>query len=432
MNEFDLVIRTAVAADLEALRHVYRAASLSNAGDAPLLLARPEYLVFAGDGIAEGRTIVAESGGRVVGFAGVVDGTELEDLFVDPEWRRRGIARRLVQRIGVLTRAAGHRRLWVTGNPHALEFYLAAGFVTVEEVGTALGSGLRMVLELGLFCGVDLAGRIERAETGFIAACSRAADRRTGKSVGFVLPVAGGMASFAEPDSPFNKVVGLGFEGVPEAAELNKVERAYAACGSPVQVELANLADPEVGVFLTERGYRLVSFENVLGRAPGESVAVSGIEVRPSDDAEFPDWLDVVVEATLHEDTQGVPWHEEFPRHILENAEHDAAAAGSIRYAALRDGVIAGGASMHLSDGIAQLTGAATAVAHRRRGVQSALTAARLADAARAGCDLAVVTTQPGSKSQQNVQRQGFELLYTRAILVKELPRPDSNREPSH
>jgi hypothetical protein len=32
---------------------------------------------------------------------------------------------------------------------------------------------------------------------------------------------------------------------------------------------------------------------------------------------------------------------------------------------------------------------------------------------------IAVVTTQPGSKSQQNVQRQGFDLLYTRAVLVK-------------
>ena len=34
--------------------------------------------------------------------------------------------------------------------------------------------------------------------------------------------------------------------------------------------------------------------------------------------------------------------------------------------------------------------------------------------------DIAVVTTQPGSKSQQNMQRQGFDLLYTRAILLKQ------------
>lgn len=39
---------------------------------------------------------------------------------------------------------------------------------------------------------------------------------------------------------------------------------------------------------------------------------------------------------------------------------------------------------------------------------------------ARLGCDVAVVTTVPGSKSQQNAQRQGFDLLYTRAILVKQ------------
>jgi hypothetical protein len=51
--------------------------------------------------------------------------------------------------------------------------------------------------------------------------------------------------------------------------------------------------------------------------------------------------------------------------------------------------------------------------------VQTALLATRLADAAAAGCDIAVVTTAPGSQSQQNVQRRGFQLLYTRAILVK-------------
>ncbi len=46
--------------------------------------------------------------------------------------------------------------------------------------------------------------------------------------------------------------------------------------------------------------------------------------------------------------------------------------------------------------------------------------AARLADATAAGCDLAVITVQPGSKSQQNVQRQGFELLYARSVMVRE------------
>jgi len=89
--------------------------------------------------------------------------------------------------------------------------------------------------------------------------------------------------------------------------------------------------------------------------------------------------------------------------------------------------VLAGGASMRLTDGVAQLCGAATLPAHRRRGVQTALLEERLAIAAAAGCDLAVVTTQPGSKSQQNVQARGFDLLYTRAILVREPGGPTTD-----
>jgi GNAT superfamily N-acetyltransferase len=274
-----------------------------------------------------------------------------------------------------------------------------------------------------LFCDTTLAARIERVEAQLIAECSQSSHRRRGDTAGFVISVAGGVASFAEKDSPFNKVAGLGFGGVPSMAEMDEIERAFAACGAPVQIELPHLADQEVGTFLTTRGYQLVSFENVLGRALSsdpERVIPPGIEVRPSGDDEFEAWLDVVVNATLHPDTQGVPWHEEFPRRILEDAERDATAAGVMHYAALRDGVIAGGASFRIAEGIAQLAGAATAPEHRRRGVQTALTSARLADAVAAGCDIAVVTTQPGSRSQQNMQRQGFDLLYTRATLVKQ------------
>ncbi|HEV8566472.1 MAG TPA: GNAT family N-acetyltransferase [Actinoplanes sp.] len=275
-----------------------------------------------------------------------------------------------------------------------------------------------------LFCDAALAERIERAEAQLVARASEAARGRGADAAGFVIPVAGGVASFAEEDSPFNKVAGLGFRGVPDAAALDEIERAFAARGAPVQVELAHLVDPALGVLLTERGYRLVSFENVLGRSltgEAEPVRPSGVEVRRSGDDEFDAWLDVVVDAFIHPDTQGVPSHEEFPREAIERAERDlVAAAGVMCYLALRDGVIAGGASMRVAGGVAQLTGAATAPAHRRRGVQTALLSTRLADAAAAGCDIAVVTTQPGSKSQQNVQRQGFDLLYTRAVLVKQ------------
>ncbi|WP_433304911.1 GNAT family N-acetyltransferase [Actinoplanes sp. CA-030573] len=273
-----------------------------------------------------------------------------------------------------------------------------------------------------LFCDITLAGRIELAEARFIAACSEAAAARRGDGAGFVAPIAGGVASYAEPESPLNKVAGLGFAGPPAPADLEAIEHAYAARRAPVQVELSHLADAALLEVLAGRGYRLVSFENVLGRAlgdPAEPVEAPGVDVRTSGEDEFETWLNVVVEASLHPDTQGVPWLEEFPREILENAERDAAGLVQ-RYLARLDGVPAGGGSMRVAGRIAQLTGAGTAPAFRRRGIQSALLSARLADATAAGCDLAVITVQPGSKSQQNAQRRGFQLLYTRAVLAHE------------
>jgi GNAT superfamily N-acetyltransferase len=273
-----------------------------------------------------------------------------------------------------------------------------------------------------LFCDTSLAGRIERAEAQLITAWNDATRRRLGGSAGFAIPVAGGVASYAEPHSPINKIAGLGFAGAPAPADLDTIERAFADQGAPVQAEVASLADPALLELLAGRGYRLVAFENVLGRALGpavEPIAPPAIEIHPSGADGFDAWLDVVVAATLHPDSQGVPWQEEFPREILENAERDT--AGLLRrYLATLGGTPAGGGSMRIADGVAQLTGAATAPAFRRRGIQSALLAARLADATAAGCDTAVITVQPGSKSQQNAQRHGFDLLYNRAVLTKE------------
>jgi ribosomal protein S18 acetylase RimI-like enzyme len=152
------MIRTAVASDLSELQRVYRSASLSNEGDAPLLLASPEFLVFAGEGIADGRTRVVVEGANdvtaVLGFATVKseeDGElDLEDLFVDPRCRRRGIARWLVLDAVSEARQRGHARLLVTANPHAMAFYSAVGFVDIGQASTELGSGSRMELDTGL------------------------------------------------------------------------------------------------------------------------------------------------------------------------------------------------------------------------------------------------------------------------------------------
>jgi GNAT superfamily N-acetyltransferase len=146
------VIRLGTPADLPACSSVYRRASLSNAGDRDNLLAHPEYLILGPEGLAEGRMYVAEEDGSVVGFAtwAIQPGgaIELEDLFVDPDWRRRGIATALVGHIVDVLRARGARRLEVTANPHAQGFYAAAGFTDCGVAETAFGPSPRKGLTI--------------------------------------------------------------------------------------------------------------------------------------------------------------------------------------------------------------------------------------------------------------------------------------------
>src|SRR3989442_1716280 len=76
---------------------------------------------------------------------------------------------------------------------------------------------------LPLFCDTALAERIERAEAQLVALANETVRRRSAGTAGFVIPIAGGVASFAEEGSPFNKVGGLGFGGAPGAAALDEI-----------------------------------------------------------------------------------------------------------------------------------------------------------------------------------------------------------------
>ena len=145
-------IRPAVLDDMEELSALFRRASLSNEGDRGYLLAHPEALVLSDNGIRQGRTRVAvEPDNEIVGFASwlVVDGViELEDLFVEPSWMRKGVGRALVLDAVAVARSHMFHRLEVTANPHAQAFYEALGFSVGQMVETDFYPGFRMHREV--------------------------------------------------------------------------------------------------------------------------------------------------------------------------------------------------------------------------------------------------------------------------------------------
>jgi GNAT superfamily N-acetyltransferase len=95
----DLVIRPALPTERSSLEALQWRASLANSGDRDALLANPDAIALPIEQIADGHVLVAERHGVIVGFAAVLprpDGNaELDALFVEPSFWKRGVGRLL-------------------------------------------------------------------------------------------------------------------------------------------------------------------------------------------------------------------------------------------------------------------------------------------------------------------------------------------------
>jgi len=270
----------------------------------------------------------------------------------------------------------------------------------------------------------DLARRIEQAECALLADAADATAQSRPDHAPWTRELGGGLAVFSGGASPLDKVAGLGFGELPSDTDLASVESRFSTAGVPVRIEASTLASPELFELLAKRGYRLLEFEHVLGfdlgSDPADSPPAAGIAVRDVTARPGRVWLDTIVDGFMNPDGVGVASADAFARAELEQVLDDmTSSARFTRYAAfVEQDAPAGAASMRVDGDIAQLSGAATVPAHRRRGVQRALLDHRLQIARRQNCQLAVVTTSPGSQSQRNLQRRGFALLYARAVLT--------------
>ena len=274
-----------------------------------------------------------------------------------------------------------------------------------------------------MFASTALAVRIEAAEARLTASIGEyliAARPELGVALA---RLGGGVAVYAGPASPMNKLIGVGLGDPPSDDELAAIERTFRERQEPLQAEVSALASPAFVARLSARGYQLKGFENVHGRPLS---AVEGVHrqspiaitlMRPE---ERDQWVHASITSFLDGDTEGAQADVLPPREDFEGPLRDMLEVpGFQRSCAWIGGHLVGTATLRIDDGLAQLCGAATLPPWRRRGVQTALLQRRLADAASAGCDLALMTTSPGTKSQENGIRQGFALLYVRALMVK-------------
>ena len=225
--------------------------------------------------------------------------------------------------------------------------------------------------------------------------------------------IAGGLALYGGEPSPLNQAVGMGLHGPVSVEEFDRFETFYRDRSCPAQIVLSPYADPSLLEFVRDRRYQLTEFNSVMVCRLDEfreASAPDGIRIERVTPETARRWAEVLVEG-FAEFGQLSPGLFE-PYGLLPHG---------LNFLAYVDGEIAGGASgtIYSEHKLAAIFGAATLPRFRRRGVQNALFQARLREAKAAGCELAVVCTQPASGSQRNAERNGFRLAYTKVVLVK-------------
>jgi len=263
----------------------------------------------------------------------------------------------------------------------------------------------------------QLAREIELAEAEAAVACVEKLKELQPDARGAVEPVAGGYAIYCGANSPVTQAVGLGLGGSPVSAEeFRALEEFYFSREEPVRVETCPLADASLFEHYGDHGYRVTEFSNVMARPVSKppNFSANGIAVQRAGRDELDLWALTV--------SQGFAENSPVSQEILSVMKMFAMAKNTECYLARIDGRVVGGATLAVRSQIAGLFGASTLPEFRKRGVQTALLHARMARAEEAGCQLAVSLALPGSTSQRNIMRNGFQTLYTRVKFERACP----------
>ncbi|HUK73962.1 MAG TPA: GNAT family N-acetyltransferase [Candidatus Bathyarchaeia archaeon] len=266
------------------------------------------------------------------------------------------------------------------------------------------------------FVDLEFARRLEAAEMIF-PDCVESLHRYSPSDPIAAEHVARGIAFFGGVTYPANQCVGMGLHGEVTAADIDRVEDFFRSRGVASTIVVSPLAHESLRALLGQRGYAIAEFNSVLIRRirAEEPFAVPpGIVIERVTPETVQSWMSVIAEGFAQD---------------IKVAEDVfggfAALPGALAFLArIEDKVVGGCGGRVIPEArIAALFGTATLPPFRRRGVQTALIARRLHEAAKADCEYAVVSTHPGSGSQRNMERRGFRLAYTKTVMMREWPQ---------
>jgi hypothetical protein len=262
---------------------------------------------------------------------------------------------------------------------------------------------------MAVFIDHELARRLERAEGAAGAAFVEVRQRSSPEMAAEWRDFEGTYAMFDGVESPMTQTFGLGLFAAADPDHVAAIERFFFERGAETQHELCPLAGLETLALLVDRGYRPTELSTVLVQPlveVAEPAPPPGLVVRECSASDRERWIATSV--TGWSETPEVA-------HVIDDIARAASHNRLMRHFLVdRDGELIATGSLVIHDRVALLAGASTIPAGRGLGAQGLLLAARLTDARRRGCDLAMMVAQPASTSQRNAERRGFRVAYTR------------------
>ena len=259
----------------------------------------------------------------------------------------------------------------------------------------------------------DLIDRMVAIEIAYTVSRLKVLEALPGNPVGAAIRELGGgaVALMAEhfPNPNFNKVAGL---RASQVGEIEPLLRWYRDHGARARFELLPRQDhAELGRELSRLGLYPSEFHTALVRdtSPAAPALASDTVERVADAAGLDDFLDAYIAGWKIADGAG------FKRNVrtgwLERTH-----SGWSFYLARIDGRPAASAILYVADGVGYLADASCDPAFRRRGLQAALLARRIADARGVGAQFVCSGAAFLSTSHRNMERAGMRILFNRSI----------------
>jgi GNAT superfamily N-acetyltransferase len=256
-----------------------------------------------------------------------------------------------------------------------------------------------------------LAARIETAVFAFSVAKMEALRSFPGNPYGIEIRTFGGattlLATEIHNDELFNRVGNISDVDQPF---LDAIIDWYHAKGTRCHFDMLPSVQPELLWKLASRGYYQSGFYTTLyGTPQTNDMLPATIIIRPVLPEESHIFAEIYLESFGISQPAIIPYLRESVR-LLVNLPNTHC------FFALQNGITAAIAALFIHQEIGYLALAATLPAYRGQELHKALLLARMARAAAEGCTLIVGQAAFASTSQQNMEKVGLRVAYTKAL----------------